>query len=131
MPFFIKKPTPLLPLIAPLKFSPTHSYPLICNSSFPFKCVSIIATTSGLASCMNCIILYFLQLSHLHWCARFSWYLNSVLLSVVLLFLSTLLMLFNAFLFFPLLLLFLYYVHFLICVLPLLLLISLLFQYVI
>lgn len=59
MPALIKNPTPLLLLIAPLKFSPTHSYPLIVNPSSPFRCVSDIPTMSGFNSCNSYIILYF------------------------------------------------------------------------
>ena len=56
MPFLIKIPTPLHPLNACSLLLPIHSYPLIYISSFYFKCVSIIATTSGWVSQINLII---------------------------------------------------------------------------
>ena len=56
MPFLIRIPTPLQPLNACSLLLPIHSYPLICISSFYFKCVSIIATTSGWFSWINLII---------------------------------------------------------------------------
>ena len=59
-PYLTKNPTPLLPLTARSKFWPTHSYPIISISVFPFRWVSDTAKTSGFSSYKNYIILYFL-----------------------------------------------------------------------
>ena len=59
IPFFMRNPTPLLPLRAYSKFDPCHSYPLIVRSYLFFKCVSDSAITSGFSMSMNYMILYF------------------------------------------------------------------------
>ena len=110
MPYFIKNPTPLLPLIALSKFCPTHSYPAISISFCPFRCVSETAKISGCSSYRNCINLYFLLIFRLRLYVLFSLYYVHLSLFVVWWLWSILLVLFILYLFF---LLFILYFSFL------------------